>query len=331
MIRKADLVVVGTSLDPHIDAVVDRLGGDIDVCRLDVDQYPKSSEISIRMSGTHTEAFVRDQNHVPWDVSRPSLLWFRRLGKPGLPKRLHDAYRDFANGEVEQTIEGLLSTITPGHTLNDFWATRRAGNKPRQYAFAAETGLLVPRTLVSNSPAQFKAWAHGDVIAKSLSRPLLTDERSSVGRTFAYTHRLTSEDYSHIDEISRTPVQFQPLVEAAYEIRVTSLRGKHHAIAIESTDAEPNRFDWRATATECTYRATELTHDTSANLTQFLRRLGIDFAASDFIVDKDGREWFLESNPNGAWMWLEAFVGEFDFTSVLARHITKTIRASKPA
>ena len=60
-----------------------------------------------------------------------------------------------------------------------------------------------------------------------------------------------------------------------------------------------------------------------------MKQLGIDFAASDFIVDPSGQEWFLESNPNGAWLWLEAFEEEFNFTDWFAKQISNLITGSE--
>jgi D-alanine-D-alanine ligase-like ATP-grasp enzyme len=52
-----------------------------------------------------------------------------------------------------------------------------------------------------------------------------------------------------------------------------------------------------------------------------MRQLNLQFAASDFIVDKAGTTWFLESNPNGAWGWLESFVPDLAITDSIAEWI----------
>lgn len=36
-----------------------------------------------------------------------------------------------------------------------------------------------------------------------------------------------------------------------------------------------------------------------------LDRVGLRFAALDFVVAPDGEWWFLECNPNGQWAWIE--------------------------
>ena len=82
--NEAELFIVGTSIDPHIDAVLQRLDGKVSTCRLDVDQYPETSKVSIDIKGGVVDAKVCDRFGNQWDVSHPKVLWFRRLGKPGL-------------------------------------------------------------------------------------------------------------------------------------------------------------------------------------------------------------------------------------------------------
>ena len=63
--------------------------------------------------------------------------------------------------------------------------------------------------------------------------------------------------------------------------------------------------------------------------TRLLEELNLKYAASDFIVDRDGRFHFLEANPHGAWLWLEDALGEARFTSLFAQAIVDTISEEK--
>lgn len=331
MTRIADLLVIGTSVDPHIASVLRRLRPNVNVCRFNVDEYPKDTQVAIELSGHQTRVVIQDIDRNSWNVTNPGVFWFRRLGKPGISHQMDPDYKDFCIGEIEQTIEGLASIIRPQYYLNDLWSTRLASNKLRQYSFATQCGLRMPSTMVTNSPQSFLEWSPKDaVVAKSLSRPLLTDQQSSRGRTFAYTHKISPADINEIQGIANTPVQFQALVEPAYELRVTSLEGNHYAVAIDSSKApqsKRSRYDWRAVATECSYTSATLSQYSSECLSRLLERLGLTFAASDFIVDTSGNEWFLETNPNGAWLWLESFVEEFCFTDILADFINTILQS----
>ncbi|WP_367133302.1 MvdC/MvdD family ATP grasp protein [Saccharothrix sp. HUAS TT1] len=325
--HSVDLLVIGTSVDPHISAVLQRLGGDISVCRLDVDRFPREQAATLAFDTFGDYRVLVHEGNVQWDVTRPKVAWFRRLGKPGISKGLHPAYLDFATGEVEQTIEGLLSIVRPGKWFNDFWGCRKAGNKPLQYLTATEHGLNLPDTLITNSANSAREWIkrQGEVVAKTISRPILTTDKSELGRTFAYTHRLTREDIAHLAQVATVPCQFQPLIKGRKELRVTTVGEQHFAVEVFSSDTEPDRFDWRATATTCEYRMGELDLSTAQKLTSLLEAFSLPFAASDFIVGEDGTLVFLESNPHGAWMWLEAFVPGLDITGEVARWIQGNI------
>ncbi|MFJ1988778.1 MvdC/MvdD family ATP grasp protein [Streptomyces microflavus] len=317
-----DLLVVGTSVDPHISSVLSRLG-DITVCRLDVDRFPRDQSVTLEFSRTGVPKVLVHDGEVSWDVTQPKVAWFRRLGKPGVSKKLHADYKDFVIGETEQTIEGLLSIVNPHYWLNNFWGARQAGNKPLQYATATQLGLALPDTIITNGLANARHWIddHGEVIAKSISRPLLTAEGSSHGKTFVYTHRLDSSDRKSLAQVRQAPCQFQPLVVPSHELRVTTIGKRHFTVEIRTEDDEPGRFDWRATATNCEYKLGELDPQTGALLSRLLDKFGLQFAASDFIIDGNGDKYFLESNPHGAWMWLEAFVPDLDISGAIASWI----------
>jgi hypothetical protein len=42
---------------------------------------------------------------------------------------------------------------------------------------------------------------------------------------------------------------------------------------------------------------------------RLLALLRLRYAALDFAVDRNGRWWFLEVNPNGQWLWIEHATG----------------------
>ncbi len=63
--------------------------------------------------------------------------------------------------------------------------------------------------------------------------------------------------------------------------------------------------DWRSERLTTTYSWFELPDSIERQLTELLRVLGLDYAASDFIVTEAGEFYYLESNPHGAWLWLE--------------------------
>jgi hypothetical protein len=51
-----------------------------------------------------------------------------------------------------------------------------------------------------------------------------------------------------------------------------------------------------------------------------VKRLGLRFAAMDFVVTPDG-EWWFQCNPNGQWAWIEAETA-LPITAALADALT---------
>ncbi|MEW1802947.1 MvdC/MvdD family ATP grasp protein [Streptomyces virginiae] len=317
MAEAVDLLVIGTSIDPHIDAVLGEMPSSVRVVRFDVDRFPRDHRLTVCPTSAGAQLVLDDAT----DITNPGVVWFRRLGAPGLPDGIPQKYRRFSLGEAEQALEGLLGLVRPCAWINEYWATRRAANKPYQYWQAVQAGLSIPETVITNSPAAAKEWlgAVPDAIAKSLHSPMVTQDDSDDGRSFSFTRRLTQEDRLALDDVATTPCQFQPRVAKAFEIRVTSIGGHHHAVRIDA--AAGGYDDWRPVTADCSYEAFDLDQSTRQSLTRLLSSLNIQYAASDFIVTPDGSIVFLESNPHGAWLWLEERVPNFRASKAIADYV----------
>lgn len=322
-----DVLVIGTSTDPHIDRVLDEMPGDISVSRLDIDRFPKACQLTIDQSGDKPILYLR-QDDEELDISSPRVAWFRRLGKLGLSDKVPARYRQFCLGEAEMTLEGVMSLIEPKQWINEYWSARHAANKPYQYAAARQAGLLMPNTLITNNQDRATAWlpASKDSIVKSLHSPLLTRDDSDVGRTFAFTRRLRPEDRELLGDVVTTPCQFQPNIPKAYELRVTSIGDRHVVVKVDATDDEAGREDWRAAAGRCNYTLDHLSLKSLSALSKLMQRLGIVYAASDFVVTPDGDEVFLEANPHGAWLWLDDSIPEAGITRRFSSYMTSLVR-----
>lgn len=329
MSERVDLLVIGTSIDPHIDRVLSRLG-DISVCRLDVDRYPKEIGLSISVEG-RPKVVAREGGNL-YDITRPRVAWFRRLGRPGISPKVDKRYRSYISSEAEQMIEGLLDIVEPSFWFNSLSNVKRCQRKAYQYAIASHLGLRLPNTLLSSDVDFTKLWLSqiDDAVVKTISRPLIgIEEGQHDGRIFAFTHRLTSHDMAQFNRLSLSPCQFQQTIEPAYELRVTTVDGHHHVAEIRSHDANETRLDWRATATECSYSQGTLDGSAGSALNRLMSHFELSFAASDFIVDHDGNTWFLETNPNGAWLWLEDFIANFDVTAEVSSALKIRVEESK--
>lgn len=321
------VLVVGTSIDPHIGAVLQQLPASVTALRLDVDRYPREIAFSLEIRAGQARGYLSDSQT---DILVPDLLWFRRLGVPGLPAAIKKRYKKFAMAEANHSLEAILALAEPAAAINPHLAARRAANKPLQYREAAVAGLKVPDTIISNSLDSLRPFLTRAQLAvtKTLSAPLISSTNDR--REFTFTQVFSREAMPLAEELKCAPVQAQMGIVPSFEVRVTTIGSVHHAVRISAeqhTSARGTR-DWRSEDSELSYEWIAMPSAIGRSLEELLRRLGLQFAASDFIVDEDGDWHFLESNPHGAWLWLEEELGSSRITESFARYIMRQLDGS---
>jgi hypothetical protein len=316
--RRPDVLVVGTSVDPHIAAVLEQSPPQADVCRLDIDRFPTGFELTVRPGKkprlrleTSTDAWVLDD--VP-------VAWFRRLGQPGLDERVTGGRRAFALGEIEQTLTGALDLLRPGRWINEYWAARRAAIKLWQYEAIIALGIPFADVIVTNSGAAVREWSERrPVIFKSLHSPLVVAADDSSPARFVFTSPVTAGDLDDDEAIRLAPCQFQQRVEAAYELRITTVGKRHFAVRIDHDPWPPtDTADWRAHPDRIITSEAEIDAEISDQLDRLFDLLGIQYGASDWLVEPNGRHVLLEVNPHGSWLWLENEIPDLGITAAVA-------------
>lgn len=315
-----DVVVVGTSIDPHIEAVLKNLTQGTCVRRINVDQYPAEHRLSI-LESCGQLAVEANTDEVPWSLTGAETIWFRRLGKPDIDRTLPEEIRKFAGGEAEETLVGALSVARPKRWLNEYWATRRAANKPFQYSIARAVGLTTPQTLITSDPLTARSFlsemAPQQSIYKTLHSPVI-ELASHEQRGFIFTSVLEPADLADLPRLKTAPCQFQELVEVDHELRVTSISDNHTCVRIDGAPKDSKVRDWRAEGAKVAYSHGYLPPEIQAKLSELMMRLGIQFGASDWIVTPDGQFIFLEINPHGAWLWLEQALPTLEISASIA-------------
>lgn len=320
------LLVVGTSIDPHISAVLSRICGDVRVVRFDVDKFPIELQLTVWNKGVeHAISTIVDD--CCFDVENAGVAWFRRLGQPVIPQTVPEHYRKFCLAECNHLLESALSMLTPNHWVNEYWSCRKASLKLWQYEIASRAGLRTPHTLTSNSHYEILSRWHylKNGVAKTLSAPLVASSASF--NEFAFTSKIAAQAPPSHEELRASPIQFQELIDPKFEVRVTSISGQHYGVKIVSTENESvsQTRDWRSSYSSLEYEWIEVPRSIELSLTKCMSIMNLDFAASDFIVT-DSEEWyFLESNPHGAWLWLEEALGSDRITRAFAEHLTKLL------
>jgi hypothetical protein len=78
------------------------------------------------------------------------------------------------------------------------------------------------------------------------------------------------------------------------------------AAEIRSQESSPARLDFRLGYDDLTYAVHPLPQDIGAKALSLVRLFGLQFSSMDFILTPDGEYVFLELNPNGQFLWLQA-------------------------
>ena len=174
---------------------------------------------------------------------------------------------------------------------------------------AREVGLLIPAFHISNSKASLKtAIANKPSITKPITDGLyLFENKQANTGYFSYTEALAASELDPLpDRLSPSFVQEQILKRL--DLRVFFLEGRCYAMAIFSQRDEQTRVDFRKYNYIKPNRAVpfRLPADLEAKIVRLFASLGLNTGSIDFIVDQQGRYFFLEINS----------VGQFSMVSV---------------
>jgi ATP-grasp ribosomal peptide maturase len=293
--RRTVAVFTG-ELDVTADAVIVELDRRaVPVFRCDPADFPASATLSARFSGSWTGHLRTARRTL--DLADVACAWWRRPTPITVPADTPHA--DWVRAEAVAGLRGLLAALP---WLNHPDDIRAAEHKPVQLATAASAGLTVPDTLLTNDPAEARAFAeaHAPIIYKPIASGLLNDQR------IIYATRV---DPAAIDDgVAVTAHLFQQQVPKAYELRVTAVDGRLFTARIDA-ESDKGRADWRSDYQNLRYTAHRLPAAVARKVRHFVRLMRLRFAALDIIVTPDGEHVFLEANPNGQWAWIEAATG----------------------
>jgi glutathione synthase/RimK-type ligase-like ATP-grasp enzyme len=283
--------------------------------RIDVDCFPTSMRLSTAIDvvpGATHRRLHDAAGSLELDAVRA--VWMRRLWPAKLDDELDPSLREGCRREAHAALLGWLDGAHALRMVNPLAAEHAAENKLRQLRVARELGLAIPRTLVTNDPAEVMAFydlLDGRMVTKMLTP--LSQSMSGRGH-FVHTSVVDREDLDELDGLRHSPMVFQEHVAKHHELRVaivaTPEGGCCLAGAIDATQSDAGRVDWRKSAVaQATWQAATLPDDVSARLLELVRRLGLVYGAADLIVTPEGRHVFLEVNPAGEWGMLERDAG----------------------
>ncbi|MFB6397050.1 ATP-grasp ribosomal peptide maturase [Polymorphospora lycopeni] len=300
------VLVLTCAEDPTADAVIAELSRrNACVARMDTGDFPTALALTATtVGGCWTGRLATDDTHV--DLAEVSSVYFRRPTRFRLPAGMSPADEVFAAVEARHGFGGLLAA------LDVLWVNQpirqaAAEYKPLQLATAANCGLRIPSTLLTNQHTEVRDFAEqvdGPVVCKQLSS-LVFSKNDEMRVTYT-----TVIDPAAIDPaaIAATAHLIQEFVPKAYEARVTVVGRTPIGVAVRSTSAA-GRIDWRSDYDALTYTRIDVPATVTQGVNRFLDALGLQYGAFDFVITPDGDWVMLECNPAGQWLWLEHETG----------------------
>jgi glutathione synthase/RimK-type ligase-like ATP-grasp enzyme len=307
------ILILSCAEDTHADAM-QRLLDDRGVpnVRLDPVLFPASARLSVRFASgglVHRSVSLGDQ---VLDLDEVTAVWVRRPQEPRPVAELEGTpVGDFVASETAIATADLWETLDVTFVPAPRPVLRRAQFKMRQLQLAAQLGLELPPTLVTNDPDALLQFAeqHDRLITKQagFSHNCQTPDGGHVVR---YTEPLRPQDLVHVQSLELCPLITQAYVPKQLELRVTVVGTKVFTAAIHSQIAHHTRTDWRRyDDTHVLIEPYELPRAIGNALIELNARLGLLYSTSDVVLTPDGRHVYLETNPSGQYLWTELAAG----------------------
>lgn len=300
------ILVIGSGKDPHVQAVLRRLAETKSETVL-LDAYEvESAGFGHRLSESVALTLGREQVQ----LSDVTSVWWRQKAKPEVPaSSVMDLYDySFVQREWNTIFDFLAARTENAFAINDRQRAKLAENKAFQLEVAGDFSFDIPRTIITNNSEHavrfFELAGVNRCVYKSFS-PYMPPNA-----TMAYTTELDIAEISlnrFQETVDTTPGIFQELIESDHELRVTVVGDMIFSARIDVPDGQG--VDWRASLFKNKYSHATLPKALEEELLRYHAKLGLVFAAYDFIVTKNQDIFFLEANPSGQWMWLEQQLG----------------------
>ncbi len=242
------------------------------------------------------------------DIRDIQVAWYVREGSS---QQNHDQSLEtrFKRNETRQAILSLMSV------LDCVWINRAEtidsinSNKFFQQRIAAQCGLAVPSTVMTNYPPAVygESRKKDGLLFKSIGYITLSREKNYYLYSECFSHQ---ELLEHEVAIANCPVYAQHYVEKRYEYRVMAIGNRVLSCRIDSQASEKTKIDWRHYDFDNVgHVQVSLPNEVEEKILYFMRTIGLRYGAIDLIESPEGDFVFLEVNPSGQWGWIADLAG----------------------
>jgi glutathione synthase/RimK-type ligase-like ATP-grasp enzyme len=292
------ILVVSHPADDHATSVLAELDRIQHAAVLiDTNLFPSRASLTQRFDGGRPRYEFSTNGH-RIDLAEAGAGWWRRPQPFTLEPGIAPDAASFAYTECHEAVAGLWAALGIAW-VNPPERDEVAHHKPYQLATAIKVGLSVPRTVITNDPAEARRLIAELGAERTVYKTFLASEEC-----WRETRVLRPEELALLDRVQLAPVIFQEYVPAVADIRVTVIGPTIFATAIS---AAPGGYDldYRMDLAGACFEATVLPATIETKIHALMNQLGLLYGAIDLRRTPDGGYVFLEVNPAGEWRFVE--------------------------
>ena len=301
MNKPNSVLIISEANDLSTDDVIGWLFyNNIDVIRINNDDFPQLDICSILNNGNFEQAFIYKGQRI--NLSDFGSIWYRR-GQLVVQNNSDTAFfGNFTNQENIKLTEHFDQNAAGIFQINKYQDNYI--NKLNVLVAAQKEGLNIPNTYIVTSKDQLPDYRTKKYITKSISE---------MGHKFSYSDYIVEyfATVCLLNEIKNIPENFFPsliqeFVEKRLEIRSFYLHGEFRSMAIFSQQNKKTEVDFRNYDHEKPNRCVpfNLPREIENKLDSLMQKLNINSGSIDLILTPQGEYFFLEVNPIGQFQWL---------------------------
>ena len=306
---KKQVLVITSDDDSHADILcpkIEKRG--VKVFRFDTDRLSKY-EINLRISSDTSFSIKNKRSERMILKENIGSVWYRRPA----PDKSSDRFLDdegvrFLRNESKEWIKSITLVLKDSFWVIAPWVLYESRVKTNQLLVARSFGLSIPRSLITRDKKVIEKFfdeCTNGMIAKTLKTQYIESEH--YGSTLS-TQEICRNDLRDKD-LFISPSIFQEKITTSYELRVVAVGRTLFAFRV--IPKKGRKFlDIRTHGVEnLEYTLVDISQDLSQKICKILDHFQLPFSSMDFLVDESGKEYFIDLNPNGQWLWLEMVTG----------------------
>jgi hypothetical protein len=193
--------------------------------------------------------------------------------------------------------------------INPPTAAQAAENKFIQLKVARSHGISIPRTLITARPDRFRAFLESEKVIVAKPLDAFTWKLESGGKLSAFASLLDVERGSQLSDgdIAQCVTVYQQRIEKVADVRMVVMGADVFAFRVIQEGEQ--HLDYRIgffQENHLKYEAIPVPASLKKKMIDLMGSLRITFTSADFALKADGEWVFLDLNPAGQWLFVEA-------------------------